>query len=90
MSVRGCVLCRFTVDDHGEGHHAPDCPTLAAPDRESQVQALRAALEEAEDILDRFRRKVISYEVPSKFLLPEHDAHKAKALAVLRETGGKS
>lgn len=25
--LRGCVMCRFTVDDHGEGHHASDCPT---------------------------------------------------------------
>jgi hypothetical protein len=24
---RGCVLCRFTVDDYGHGHHAADCPT---------------------------------------------------------------
>jgi hypothetical protein len=25
---KGCVLCRFTVDAHGQGHHAPNCPTL--------------------------------------------------------------
>lgn len=30
MSHRGCVQCRFTVDDHGEGHHAPGCPTRSA------------------------------------------------------------
>jgi hypothetical protein len=23
-----CVQCHFTVDDHGEGHHAKGCPVL--------------------------------------------------------------
>ena len=45
MSERmpSCVLCRFTYDDHGEGHHAADCPTRApaAPQSDQPEQGIR-------------------------------------------------
>ena len=45
MSERmsSCVLCRFTYDGHGEGHHAADCPTRApaAPQSDQPEQGDR-------------------------------------------------
>ena len=40
-SFRGCVLCRAYVDDHGEGHHAADCPTRQAPSQSAGVSGER-------------------------------------------------